>query len=89
MVRQMAADYAPDNIRFNALGPGFVNTPFNAAFETQMGGRAALEGYVATSIPMGRWAQVGEIADAIEFLASDISSFITGQALVIDGGGCI
>ncbi len=89
MVRQMAADYARDNVRFNALCPGWVDTPFNGGFETQMGGRAELEKYVATSVPMGRWAQAGEMADAIVFLASDMSSFITGHALVIDGGECI
>ena len=89
MVRQMAADYASENIRFNALCPGWVDTPFNAGFEAQMGGRAALEHYIATSIPMGRWASATEIADAIVFLASDMSSFITGHALVIDGGECI
>ncbi|MDQ2092437.1 SDR family NAD(P)-dependent oxidoreductase [Marimonas arenosa] len=89
MVRQMAADYAGENIRFNALCPGFVDTPFNAGFETQMGGRAALEEYIASNIPMGRWATVEEIADAIVFLASDMSSFVTGHALVIDGGECI
>lgn len=86
MVKQMAADYAPENIRFNALCPGFVDTPFNAGFETQMGGRKALEAYVAGSIPMGRWASVEEIADGIVYLASDRSSFVTGLALVIDGG---
>lgn len=86
MVKQMAADYARDNIRFNALCPGFVDTPFNAGFEMQMGGRAALETYVADTIPMGRWASVGEIAEGIVYLASDRSSFVTGLALVIDGG---
>ncbi len=86
MVRQMAADYARENIRFNALCPGFVDTPFNAGFEHQMGGRKALEAYVADTIPMGRWATVDEIADGIVYLASDRSSFVTGLALVIDGG---
>ncbi|WP_134681497.1 SDR family NAD(P)-dependent oxidoreductase [Paracoccus ravus] len=86
MVRQMAADYARENIRFNALCPGFVDTPFNAGFETQMGGRGALESYVAETIPMGRWASPEEIADGIVYLASDRSSFVTGLALVIDGG---
>ena len=86
MVKQMALDYAAENIRFNALCPGFVDTPFNAGFETQMGGRAALESYVAGSIPMGRWASVEEIAHGIVYLASDRSSFVTGLALVIDGG---
>ncbi len=86
MVRQMAADYARENIRFNALCPGFVDTPFNAGFEKQMGGRRQLETYVSDTIPMGRWASVEEIADGILFLASDKSSFVTGLALVIDGG---
>ncbi len=89
MTRQMAADYANLNIRFNSLCPGFVDTPFNAGFEVQMGGRGALEQYVKDNIPMGRWATCSEISDAIVFLASDMSSFMTGHALVVDGGECI
>ena len=89
MTRQIAVDYAADNIRCNALCPGFVDTPFNDGFEQQMGGRAALERYVAVSIPMGRWASVEEIAASIVYLASDQSSFMTGHALVIDGGECL
>ena len=89
MTRQMAADYARENIRFNALCPGFIDTPFNKGFEVQMGGRDRLEAYIAGEIPMGRWGTVGEIADGIVYLASDRSSFMTGNALVIDGGECI
>jgi NAD(P)-dependent dehydrogenase (short-subunit alcohol dehydrogenase family) len=89
MTRQIAVDYAADNIRCNALCPGFVDTPFNDGFQQQMGGRAALETYVAHSIPMGRWAKVDEIAASIVYLASDQSGFMTGQALVIDGGECL
>jgi len=89
MTRQMAADYAKDNIRINALCPGFIDTPFNAGFETQMGGRDKLESYVARTIPMGRWGTTDEMADSILFLASDMSTFMTGHALVIDGGECI
>jgi NAD(P)-dependent dehydrogenase (short-subunit alcohol dehydrogenase family) len=89
MTRQIAADYAADNVRCNALCPGFVDTPFNRGFERQMGGRAALESYVAGSIPLGRWATVDEIAASIVYLASDQSAFMTGHALVIDGGECL
>ena len=89
MTRQMAADYASHNVRFNALCPGFIDTPFNAGFEAQMGGRAALEHYINQSIPMGRWGTPDEIAGAILFLASDMSTFMTGHALVVDGGECI
>jgi NAD(P)-dependent dehydrogenase (short-subunit alcohol dehydrogenase family) len=86
MTRQIAVDYAADNIRCNALCPGFVDTPFNDGFLQQMGGRAALESYVTSAIPMGRWASVDEIAASIVFLASDQSGFMTGHALVMDGG---
>lgn len=89
MTRQMAIDYAKYNVRVNALCPGWVDTPFNDPFIAQMGGRAAIENYVRTKIPMQRWASAEEIAEAILFLVSDRSSFMTGQALVIDGGESI
>ncbi|MBB3975407.1 NAD(P)-dependent dehydrogenase (short-subunit alcohol dehydrogenase family) [Rhizobium azooxidifex] len=86
MTKQMAGDYARFGIRVNALCPGWVDTPFNAPFISQMGGRAAIEAYVREKVPMGRWADVAEIAEPILFLVSDRSSYMTGQALVIDGG---
>ncbi len=86
MTRQMAGDYARFGIRVNALCPGWVDTPFNAPFITQMGGREAIETYVRDKVPMGRWAQVEEIAESILFLVSDRSSYMTGQILVADGG---
>jgi NAD(P)-dependent dehydrogenase (short-subunit alcohol dehydrogenase family) len=89
MTRQVALDYACHNIRVNALCPGWVDTPFNEPFMRQMGGRDALERYVSKRIPMGRWASVDEIAEAVLFLASDRSSFMTGQTLVVDGGECL
>lgn len=89
MTKQIALDYARFNIRANALCPGWVDTPFNEPFMRQMGGREALERYVREKIPMGRWASVDEIAEALLFLASDRSSFMTGQALVVDGGECL
>ncbi len=86
MTRQIALDYAKYGIRVNALCPGWVDTPFNEPYIRQMGGRAAIERYVAETIPMGRWASVDEIAEAILFLASDRSAFMTGHELVVDGG---
>jgi len=89
MTKQIAVDYARYNVRCNALCPGFIDTMFNAGFESQMGGRAALERYVSTAIPMGRFGTPEEIADGIVFLASDQSTFMTGHALVIDGAESI
>jgi NAD(P)-dependent dehydrogenase (short-subunit alcohol dehydrogenase family) len=89
MTRQMAADYAKENIRFNSLCPGFIDTPFNRGFEIQMGGRDKLEDYIRQTIPMQRFGTLEEVADGIVFLASDRSSFMTGHALVIDGGESI
>ncbi len=86
MTKQMAGDYAKHGIRVNAICPGWVDTPFNAPFIAQMGGRAEVEAYVREKVPMGRWGSVDEIAEAVLFLVSDRSSYMTGQILVIDGG---
>lgn len=86
MTRQMAGDYARYGIRVNALCPGWVDTPFNAPFIGQMGGRAAIEAYMREKVPLGRWGTVEEIAESILFLVSDRSSYMTGQILVVDGG---
>lgn len=86
MARQIAVDHARYGIRCNAICPGFVDTPFNAGFEKQLGGREALQTYVHSTIPMGRWAKMEEIAESIVYLASARSGYMTGHALVIDGG---
>lgn len=86
MTRQMAGDYGRFGIRVNALCPGWVDTPFNGPFIAQMGGREAIEAYIREKVPLGRWASVEEIAEAVLFLVSDRSSYMTGQILVIDGG---
>lgn len=89
MAKQIAVDYARFGVRCNALCPGFVDTPFNRGFEQQMSGRAGLEAYIATSIPMKRFGTPEEIAQSIVYLASDQSSFMTGHALVVDGAECL
>jgi NAD(P)-dependent dehydrogenase (short-subunit alcohol dehydrogenase family) len=86
MTKQIAGDYGRYGIRVNALCPGWVDTPFNEPFIRQLGGRAAIEDYIRRRVPLGRWADVDEIAEPILFLVSDRSSYVTGQILVCDGG---
>lgn len=86
LAEQMALDLGKYGIRVNALCPGWIDTPFNDAYERQLGGREALETVVATRVPLGRFGRIDEIAESILFLASDRSSYVTGHALVIDGG---
>ncbi|PZU90367.1 MAG: oxidoreductase [Shinella sp.] len=86
MTKQMAGDYAKFGIRVNALCPGWVDTPFNDPFIRQMGGREELEAYIRRKVPLGRFGSTDEIAEAVLFLVSDRSSYMTGQVLVIDGG---
>jgi NAD(P)-dependent dehydrogenase (short-subunit alcohol dehydrogenase family) len=84
--KALAAELAPDGIRVNAMCPGWIDTPFNQPAIDFMGGRAAQEAAVAQIVPLGRQGTPAEIAAGMLYLASDASSYMTGQALVIDGG---
>ncbi|MGD9527329.1 MAG: SDR family NAD(P)-dependent oxidoreductase [Pseudonocardia sp.] len=84
--RALAIELASDQIRANCLCPGWVDTPFNDPVVSYMGGRAAHEQMVATTVPLGRQGQPPDMADTIVFLASDASRYLTGQAIVVDGG---
>lgn len=77
MTKTAALEHAGDSIRVNAICPGGVRTPMNDA---EPGGG------VVPLTPLGRRADVAEIAGAVAFLASDDASFVTGTELVVDGG---
>ncbi len=86
LARALALDHARDRIRVNALCPGAVETPLLLdQFAGQDGPQGSLADLVALH-PMGRLGQPAEIAAAALFLASDEASFVTGSALVVDGG---
>lgn len=78
MTRSAALKLAKQNIRVNTICPGMVATPMNEA-------EVELQEYIDAT-PMGRMAQPEEVSNAVLFLASDESSYITGTDLVVDGG---
>jgi NAD(P)-dependent dehydrogenase (short-subunit alcohol dehydrogenase family) len=83
LTRQLATDYSPHNIRVNCVCPGATLTPL-VQREIDLGlvtAEALIHG-----VPLGRFAKPSEIAAAVLFLASDDASYVTGTALVVDGG---
>jgi len=87
MAKAMAIDHGPDGIRVNCVCPGDVETPMLPDDAEKRG--LSWEDYLAgaSDRPLGRIGTAEEIARAVLFLASDDSSFVTGEALVVDGGG--
>jgi NAD(P)-dependent dehydrogenase (short-subunit alcohol dehydrogenase family) len=82
----LAMELAKDNIRVNTICPGWVDTPFNQPAINLMGGRTSQEAVVKSIVPLGRQAIPSEIAPLFVYLASDESSYMTAQAITIDGG---
>jgi len=88
MTRAMAVDYAHEGIRVNSVCPGSVDTPMlrDAAASVDPDNPGRVIGEWGAAHPIGRVGQPGEIADVILFLASSMSSFVTGADLRVDGG---
>ena len=86
ITRATAVQYGRDGIRCNAICPGDIDTPLVAAYFATADDPAALRAEVEAEYPLGRIAQPEEIARGVVFLASDDSSFMSGQPLVLDGG---
>lgn len=87
MAKAMAIDHGPDGIRVNCVCPGDTHTPMLHDDADKRGMTWDEYAAGATGRPLGRLGKADEIADAVLFLASDEASFITGDALVVDGGG--
>ncbi len=86
MANSFALELAPHGIRVNAVCPGWIDTPFNKPIIDFMGGRDVQDSLVARAVPLGRQAMPSEVAPTFVFLASDEASYITAQAINIDGG---
>ncbi len=80
--RNLAAEWAKDGIRTNAVSPWFTETPLTESVLNQPERKALIE----ARTPLGRVAQASEMAAVIAFLAMDKSSYITGQNILVDGG---
>lgn len=91
LTRAMAIDHGEQNIRVNSVCPGDVDTDMLRSEGTQLGfGGDRLNGFLKDSAagrPLERLGTPHDIGNAVLFLASDLSSWITGVALVVDGGG--
>jgi NAD(P)-dependent dehydrogenase (short-subunit alcohol dehydrogenase family) len=83
MSRELGVQFAREGVRVNALCPGPVNTPLLRELFAKDAERAQRR---LVHVPMGRFAEPGEIANAVLFLASDESSFITANTFLVDGG---
>jgi NAD(P)-dependent dehydrogenase (short-subunit alcohol dehydrogenase family) len=86
LTKNMAIDYAGLGVRVNAICPGFIDTPMTRPGIFGLPGMAEVEADIVREHKLGRFGQPEEIAAAAAFLLSSDASFITGHALVVDGG---
>lgn len=83
LMRALAAELGPNGIRVNAVAPGLIETRFSAALFQDA---AAYERIIGQT-PLGRHGQPDDIGGAVVYLASDTAAYVTGQVLIVDGGG--
>jgi len=82
LTKSLSAEFADRNIQINALAPGFCKTSYFENFKKNK----ELYKYTLSRTPMKRWGNSKEIADICVFLASEMSNYMTGEVLKVDGG---
>ena len=82
LTKGMATDWARHGLQCNAIAPGYVDTPLNAALVSD----PEFTAWVERRTPAGRWGKVEELIGACVFLSSEASSFVNGHTLFVDGG---
>jgi len=86
LTKAAALEWAPLGIRVNSVHPGFIDTPMVSNALQEMGNVNEVRDMIISRHALGRLGVPSEIGDAVVFLASDESSFMTGSELVVDGG---
>lgn len=85
MTKMLAGEWGPAGVRINAVAPGLIKTDFSKAIWSN---KVFYDLWVKNN-PSGRMGTPEEVADAVLFLCSDAAAYVTGQAIVVDGGGLI
>ena len=86
LVRTLALDedVLARGVRVNAVTPGTIATPLTAQDDPAM--QTAIDDWVRTHVPLGRWGRAEDVAHAVLYLAGDEASYLTGTEIVVDGG---
>jgi NAD(P)-dependent dehydrogenase (short-subunit alcohol dehydrogenase family) len=87
MVPSLALELAPRGIRVNAVSPGAIETPIWGKSDAPAEAIEARKAAIAARTPLGRFGTAREIAETVAFLASDGAAYLTGQTIVVAGGG--
>ena len=83
MTKSAALEYAKTGIRINAVCPGYTES---ALLDQLLSAKPEMDMMLKAVIPMKRYGKASEIADAVVWLASDQTKFMTGQTITLDGG---
>ena len=86
LTRAMACDHGPDNIRVNAICPGYVDTPMLKSFFDSMGDAESLRDEARRVHPLRRYGTPEDMANLVNWLAGDEARYASGQLWVLDGG---
>uniref|UniRef100_A0A5B6ZKX9 Tropinone reductase n=1 Tax=Davidia involucrata TaxID=16924 RepID=A0A5B6ZKX9_DAVIN len=85
VTKNLACEWAKDNIRVNAIAPGIIRTSMTEAVEQHPAQKAIIE-HIVSRVPIGRPGEPNEVSSLLAFLCFPAASYITGQLICVDGG---